>query len=577
MPEKYLAVALKRIDIDENDRLYIPTGLTAGDLDEKTQLLKTYNGDCYKRITDYSENDNSIKGYYYNLLRTDEIQTSSDEHTEYEEKEKNIRYLTSKVGNSINIKVLDKSEDQRHIEEISSSESQKQSPETPLLAAVTDEMGECIEIDDEMITDAIKDIVWRVVSGEFSIAELIDLKQRVTEIRQEADAAIESIDLKQEALDVEFEDYTNFNSQPKTTVPTPTPLQEIKKDESQIDIQELFEKVTKVLIAQDNAARRAIVEISRLNDMERKEYGILLTGDTGVGKTLLMNLICNHINRPFLKIDTTQLTAPGYVGRSIEQYLWQLYENCGKDKKLTETAVIYLDEIDKKGSDKKTDASGKSVQYNLLKFIEGTDIIASKNPQQVTNDTSVTINTKNMIIVASGAFLDVYRKKSNKKQTPIGFRPQTDKIEDKTIPKEPSVNDFITIGDMSAELMGRLPVIIHLNDLDVESIMRIILESDNSALKQQQDVFSKRGVKLSTKQGYIVAVAEQALERKIGARGLNKIIADNTWQAYNQICCEPGVYEEVILTEETANDSSNYQLVKKKASSPKIPNPTSIN
>lgn len=569
MPEKYLAVVLKRIDIDENDRIYIPTGLTAGDIDEETNLLKTYAGDAYKRITDYSDNDESIKGYYFNLLETDSIQTSSDAHREYEDKFKAIRYYTTKIGDSIMIRALDKNEDQRRVEEVSSEDYQATNPGVSLnteAATMDDDEEESIEINDEMITDAIKDVVWRVVSDQFSPDELIDLRERLSGIKEETDAAIESIELKQDALESEIEEaVTKATTQPKATVPTPTALKDEPLPNNQINIQELFEKVTKVLIAQDPAARRAIVEISRLNDMEKKEYGILLTGDTGVGKTLLMNLISAYINRPFLKIDATQLTAPAYVGRSLEQYLWQLYENCGKNKELAETAIIYFDEIDKKGSDKKSDAGGKSVQDTLLKFIEGTEYVAAKNPQQITNDTSVLINTKDMLIVGSGAFLDVYRKKKDKVTNPIGFRTEEAKaIQEETKVVEPSVDDFVKIGNMTSELMGRLPVIIHLDDLSIESIKRIILESDNSALKQQQDVFAKRGVKLSTKEGYILSIAEQALERKIGARGLNKIIADSTWHAYDTICCEPDVYDEVVLTEETAKDSTNYELVKKK-------------
>lgn len=577
MPEKYLAVVLKRIDIDENDRIYIPTGLTAGDIEEETNLLKTYAGDAYKRITDYSDNDESIKGYYFNLLETDSIQTSSDAHREYEEKFKAIRYYTTKIGDSIMIRALDKNEDQRRVEEVSSEEYQASNQGIALNMEVAtmdaddeDENEESVEIDGEMITDAIKDVVCRVVSNQFSPDELIDLRERLSEIKEETDAAIESIELKQDALESEMEEATTKKTtQPKATVPTPTALKDEPRSNNQINIQELFEKVTKVLIAQDPAARRAIVEISRLNDMEKKEYGILLTGDTGVGKTLLMNLISAYINRPFLKIDATQLTAPAYVGRSLEQYLWQLYENCGKNKELAETAIIYFDEIDKKGTDKKSDAGGKSVQDTLLKFIEGTEYVAAKNPQQITNDTSVLINTKDMLIVGSGAFLDVYRKKKDKTTNPIGFRTEEAKaVQEETKVVEPSVEDFVKIGNMTSELMGRLPVIIHLDDLSIESIKRIILESDNSALKQQQDVFAKRGVKLSTKEGYILSIAEQALERKIGARGLNKIIADSTWHAYDTICCEPDVYDEVVLTEETAKDSTNYELVKKKTYAP---------
>ncbi len=286
-----------------------------------------------------------------------------------------------------------------------------------------------------------------------------------------------------------------------------------------------------------------------------------------------MHLISKYINRPFLKIDSTQLTAPSYVGRDIEQYLWQLYEDCGKNKELAERAIIYFDEIDKKGSPKKSDSDGKSVQNALLKFIEGTEYIASKNPQLVTENTSVSIKTDNMIVVASGAFLDVYQSKDKKgKLSSLGFNTQKEDSTDLKVEhnEEPSIKDFADIGNMATELMERLPIIIHLRDLNASDLANIMLNSDSSSLKQQKNVFSKREVKLSTKEGSILSIAEQAYERKIGARGLNKLIADSTWQAYEEVCCAPpNTYEEVIITEETATDSSKYQLIKKQTS-PKV-------
>lgn len=564
MLEKYLTIVLKRMDIDENDRLYVPVCLTAGDLDENTGLLYTYTGDAYKCITDYSDNDKSIKGYYYELLENDKIEASSEAHGAYEERAKDIKYLTSKVGDATIISILDKNDDIRRVREASSSDYQENVTSPAFYSPVEEDDGEFFEIDEEVIKEAIEDIAWQVQTNELSPDELLDIQDKLSSIKKETESAIKIAEIKRQEIEYEYDEFTT-NSQPEPFVPTPTALDEKAGNSSEINIQDLYDKITKVLIAQDSAARRAIVEISRLNDMERKEYGILLTGDTGVGKTLLMNSISNYINRPFLKIDSTQLTGPAYVGRSLEQYLWELYEKCGKNKELAESAIIYFDEIDKKRSNKANDASGTQVQDTLLKFIEGTEYIASKNPQQVTNDTSVPIKTDNMIVVASGAYLDVYHKK-DKDKTKIGFQAEeadsTNKKQDEI--SEPPIEDFVKIGQMKSELMGRLPVVIHLKDLDIDSIKRIILESDNSALKQQEDVFSKRGVKLSTKEGYILSVAEQAFERKIGARGLNKLIADSTWEAYDKVCCEPGVYEEVILTEETAKDSTKFQLVKRK-------------
>lgn len=565
MPEKYLTVALKRIDVDESERLYVPIGLTAGNLVKDTDLLQTYTGDLYKRITDYSENDDSVKGYYYELLEADKIEMSSDAHADYEEQAKGIKYLTSRVGDSTVIRVIDKNEN-LHLANGTNPAKQPSRPTGPALyATVAGDDGEYVEIDEEMIESAIKEINWEVMTSKKSPDELLNIQETLARIKKETESAIQTTEFKQHEIDRDYDEFATRRPQEEEVVPTPTPLKEKTDVQNQIDIQKLYNEITKVLIAQDNAARRTIVEISRLNDMDKKEYGILLTGNTGVGKTLLMNLISNYINRPILKIDSTQLTGPAYVGRSIEQFLWDLYEKCGKNKELAESAIIYFDEIDKKRSNKSNDAGGTQVQDTLLKFIEGTEYIAAKNPQHVTNDTSVSIKTNNMIVVASGAYLDVYHKNDKGNHSEIGFRAESSKLSEENQSEniEPPIEDFVNIGEMKSELMGRLPIIIHLDDLSKESIKKIILESDNSALKQQQQVFAKRGVKLSTKEGYITSVAEKAFERKIGARGINKLIADSTCNAYDKICCEPGTYEEVILTKETVENSKNFQLVKK--------------
>lgn len=148
-----------------------------------------------------------------------------------------------------------------------------------------------------------------------------------------------------------------------------------------------------------------------------------------------------------------------------------------------------------------------------------------------------------------------------KKSTPCGFAAPS--IEKKKEQKEPTMTDFIEKAMMPKEFMGRVPVIIHLNNLSIDSLRKILLESEDSALKLQEEVFAQEGVKLTTKDGYIVSIATKALEEKIGARGLNKLITDSTWQAYDHIISNPGAYEEVILSEDTVENGESFQLVKK--------------
>ena len=333
-------------------------------------------------------------------------------------------------------------------------------------------------------------------------------------------------------------------------------IKETKKEEEnkRIDIDKLYKDVTKVLIAQDEPARRVISEIAR-KEVEplKKREGILLTGPTGVGKTELMRQIAKNINKPFINVDSTQLTVPGYVGKDIEEVLWDLYVLCNKDKEKAEHAIVYFDEIDKKGSEKKNEVNGRGVLNVLLRFIEGTTYDAAPDSKSSTN--KVKIDTSNMTVIFGGAFTDVYKNLVEKN---MGFdkesRPKYRKAETK---------DFVEHGLMTDEFMGRVTVI-KLNDLDVDSIKRIMLESEESALKLQEKIFNKIGVKIKFTDGFINEVAQRAHDKKTGARGLNGVIDEATWQSFEEVYKNAEIYSSVKITEDTIDDSSNFQLYKKR-------------
>lgn len=584
MPEKYIATIMTKTEIDSDERVYTFDSVTAGNIDEKTRVLTTYAGKKYKVITDYSELTDDFSGYYYNIIESDKLNEMykdsgswEDAYRTYEDRCKQIVYYITKQGDAYIVRPIDRARNSAITEAPKNNPSDVTEMKLGEGAiepeSSTDKDDTSCTIDEEddenEMVEALKDIVSQVVEGKFSPDQLIDLQYQLQEIYEEAESAIQSVKLQREALEDELEkvlnpEQTQEQTNSSTRLPTPTPLSDTSKPQTAIsaigepiDINAVYNKVTQTLISQDEGARRMIVEISRLNDMAKREYGILLTGNTGVGKTLLMSLISKYIGRPFQYIDSTQLTKPGYTGRSVEQYLWDLYEQTGRDIKKAENAVIFFDEIDKKGTPNQSDVAGKAVLDICLRFIEGTDYIACKNPQHVTETTSVKINTKNMIIVYGGAFLNVYKPE---KKRGIGFCSPDEKDAPTKIP---TVVDFVERGNMTDEFMGRVPIIIHLRDLDVDGIRRILTESDESALRLQEEVFAKKDVKLTTKEGYIVAVANQAIQSGIGARGLNTYVANTTCDAYDTICCNPGVYSEVILTEETANDCKKYQLVRR--------------
>lgn len=321
---------------------------------------------------------------------------------------------------------------------------------------------------------------------------------------------------------------------------------------SDINIDELVGLVTKTVVHQDDAVRRLVLEIERNLESDGEKDGILITGSTGVGKTMTINLIAKYLDRPVKIIDSTQLTVPGYVGKSVEDYLYELLCDCNGDVERAEQAIIFFDEIDKKGSEKKSDISGQGVLNVLLKFLDGTEYDVTSN-RQISRQVQK-ISTKNMLVLAGGSFADVY-KNSGPKQ--IGF------LDGEKKEYVPSATDFVEKGMMTKDFIGRFPIIIHYNDLDAKALVDVLVNSEASPLKRERDVFSKAGVKLTVTEDYMEAVARAAINMETGARGLKGIVKNTTWPSYDKVKSEFGVYREVVLDEKTVSDNKVYVLRKK--------------
>lgn len=355
---------------------------------------------------------------------------------------------------------------------------------------------------------------------------------------------------KNNGKDVHSREIGNVEEAKEKLAPTPTKMQKIEI----INIDELFSNVTKTLIAQDEPAIRVITEIAKKEmDPRLKADGILLTGATGVGKTELMRLIAKYLDRPFYKINSTGLTVPGYTGTDIEEELWQLYEQCGGNKAKAERAIIYFDEIDKKGSKENDDVGGRGVLNVLLSFIEGAKYIAASDTKTSLN--RVQIDTSNMIKILSGAFTDVYK---NLIEKPMGFdKDPTPRYRQ----AEPS--DFVKYGMMTDEFMGRVHVV-KLNDLYKEELKSILINGNESALRVQEGIFQKLGVRIIFTDDYIDKVAEKANKKKTGARGLKAVVTETTWLPFliasryaNDQQSSP---HEILLTADTVDNCINFQL-----------------
>lgn len=542
MSNNYIATIMDRHYLTDSTIAFSCRRAAIGKYYEATDTFIDNKGKSYCRMCSTESLNSKVTQSFSNVMKLDELLDYFENNIPMKEAIRQYEKLCKEVIHFVAVN----GEKEAFYTPINNEVLYQLSQDSP---AMSEE-----ELDEAYIED-VQNLILDIINDKYTIKELKEMRERFNADCDNIESVIDTIELKIDA----FEDGENeFLFEPEEKDEKEELDVIFTKEESKyINIEDLFNKVTKTLIAQDEPTRRVITELARKElDVRKKKEGILLTGPTGVGKTELMRLIAKHLNRPFYKINSTQLTTPGYVGRDIEEALWDLYIQCGRDKKKTEQAIIFFDEIDKKGSRKKDDPSGTGVLNVLLPFIEGCTYDACQDMR--TAQEKVKIDTSNMTVILGGAYTDVYKNLLEKNG--IGFN---ENKSSKPRYRKATTKDFIDRGMMTDEFMGRVTVV-KLNDLDLDAIKRVMLESDESAMKIQEEIFKKIGVKLTFTDGFATAVAKQAEEKKTGARGLNGIIDEATWQAFAEVHEHMGEYEEVILDENTVADSSNYQLVKKK-------------
>jgi ATP-dependent Clp protease ATP-binding subunit ClpX len=284
-------------------------------------------------------------------------------------------------------------------------------------------------------------------------------------------------------------------------------------------------------VAVYNHYKRLTQHVGVDNEVEIEKSNILLVGPTGTGKTLLARTIARMLHVPFTIVDATVLTEAGYVGEDIESILTRLLQAADYDLAAAERGIVFIDELDKiarKGDNPSItrDVSGEGVQQGLLKLLEGSIVnVPPQGGRKHPDQKMIPVDTKNILFIAGGAFEGIERKIAQRLNTQVvgyGTSKDSEKVDKENLLQYIAPQDLRSFG-LIPEIIGRMPVLSHLDPLDRKALRAILTEPKNSIIKQYEKLFLMDNIKLSFEKSVLEYIVDKAIEYKLGARGLRSI------------------------------------------------------